>query len=84
MDELSEEDKTVVTRARKVQRFLTQNFFVAEQFTGMKGQYCKREDTVTAFTEILAGKYDHIDEQHFYMVESVADAVKKHEEAQEK
>jgi len=80
MDELSEDDKTLVQRARKIQRFLTQNFHVAEQFTGMKGQYCKTEDTVTNFKDILSGKYDHIDEQHFYMSESIQDVVKKHEE----
>jgi len=83
MDELSEEDKTLVQRARKVQRFLTQNFHVAEQFTGMKGQYCKREDTVAAFREILDGKYDHIDEKHFYMKESIADVIKESQESKE-
>ena len=80
MDELSEEDKLLVQRARKVQRFLTQNFYVAEAFTGMKGQYCKRDESVMAFKDILAGKYDDIDEGCFYMVESIEDAIKKHKE----
>jgi len=80
MDELSEEDKLLVQRARKIQRFLTQNFHVAEAFTGMKGQYCKRDETVMAFKDILSGKYDYIDEGCFYMVESIEDAIKKHKE----
>ncbi|MDD4352108.1 MAG: F0F1 ATP synthase subunit beta [Candidatus Gracilibacteria bacterium] len=81
MDELSEDDKLTVQRARKIQRFLTQNFHVAEAFTGMKGQYCKREETVASFKDILSGKYDHIDEQNFYMAESIAAVVKAHEES---
>jgi F-type H+-transporting ATPase subunit beta len=84
MDELSEEDKTLVQRARKVQRFLSQNFHVAEAFTGMKGQYCKREDTVTSFQEILSGKYDYIDEACFYMAESIEAVIKKHKEEEKK
>jgi len=76
MDELSEEDKLLVQRARKIQRFLTQNFHVAEAFTGMAGQYCKREDTVANFKDILSGKYDHIDEQCFYMAESIEAVLK--------
>ncbi|MGL5831533.1 MAG: F0F1 ATP synthase subunit beta, partial [Candidatus Altimarinota bacterium] len=67
MDELSEEDKLVVNRARKIQKFLSQNFFVAEQFTGTPGQFVKREDTVRSFAEILDGKADDLDEQNFYM-----------------
>lgn len=78
MDELSEEDKTVVNRARRIQKFLSQNFFVAEQFTGMAGQYVKVKDTVRSFKEILEGKYDHIDESHFYMAASIDDVVEKH------
>lgn len=78
MDELSEEDKTVVNRARRIQKFLSQNFYVAEQFTGMPGQYVKVADTVRSFKEILEGKYDHIDEQHFYMSASIDDVIAKH------
>jgi F-type H+/Na+-transporting ATPase subunit beta len=80
MDELSEEDKTVVNRARRTQKFLSQNFHVAEQFTGMKGQYTKVKDTVKAFGEILAGKYDHIDEAHFYMAASIEQVIERHNE----
>ncbi|MEW6349996.1 MAG: F0F1 ATP synthase subunit beta [Thermodesulfobacteriota bacterium] len=68
MDELSEEDKLVVGRARKIQRFLSQPFFVAAEFTGSPGKYVKREDTVAGFKEIVEGKMDHIPEQAFYMV----------------
>jgi len=67
MDELSDEDKKTVSRARKIQKFLSQPFFVAEQFTGKSGMYVKREDTVKSFGEILEGKYDHIPEGDFYM-----------------
>ncbi|MFA5854866.1 MAG: F0F1 ATP synthase subunit beta [Candidatus Gracilibacteria bacterium] len=77
MDELSEEDRKVVYRARKIQKFLTQNFFVAEQFTGNKGQYVKVSDTVRDFKEILEGKYDHIDEQNFYMSATMQDVLDK-------
>lgn len=77
MDELSEEDKLVVSRARKVQRFLSQPFFVAEQFTGMKGKFVKIEDTVRGFREIIAGKYDDLPEQAFYMVGTIEEAVEK-------
>lgn len=79
MDELSEDDKNTVQRARKIQKFLSQNFYVAEQFTSMPGQYYKVADTVRAFKEILEGKYDHIDEQLFYMAVSLEDVVAKHE-----
>ena len=78
MDELSEEDKTVVNRARKIQKFLSQNFFVAEQFTGMPGQYVKVADTVKAFKEILEGKHDQIDEQHFYMAAGIEEVIERH------
>lgn len=71
MDELSDEDKLVVSRARKVQKFLSQNFFVAEQFTGTPGQYIKKEDTVRSFKEILDGKCDNLDEAHFYLAGTI-------------
>ena len=77
MDELSEEDKLVVARARRVQRFLSQPFFVAEQFTGMKGKYVDIKDTVKGFREILDGKHDSLPEQAFYMVGTIEDAVAK-------
>ena len=67
MDELSEDDRLVVDRARKIQRFLSQPFFVAEQFTGLKGAYVQLEDSVAGFEEILDGKLDHIPEQDFYL-----------------
>ncbi len=73
MDELSEEDKLVVNRARKVQKFLSQNFFVAEQFTGVPGQFIKKEDTVKSFAEILDGKCDDLSEAHFYMAGTIED-----------
>ncbi len=75
MDELSDEDKLLVARARKIQRFLSQPFFVAEQFTGRPGKYVKREDTVRSFKEILEGKYDHVPEQKFYMVGSIEEVL---------
>jgi len=74
MDELSDEDKTTVFRARKIQKFLSQPFYVAQVFTGHEGQYCTREETVRSFGEVLSGTYDHIGEQDFYMkggIESV-------------
>jgi F-type H+/Na+-transporting ATPase subunit beta len=77
MDELSEADKTVVTRARKVQKFLSQPFFVAEQFTGLKGRYVDVKDTVRAFREILDGKHDDVPEQAFYMVGTIEDVLEK-------
>lgn len=67
MEELSDEDKLTVSRARKIQKFLSQPFFVAEQFTGMEGKYVKREDTIQGFREILDGKHDSTPEQSFYM-----------------
>ncbi len=75
MEELSDEDKAVVNRARRIQRFLSQPFFVAEQFTGLSGKYVKREDTVRSFGEILDGKHDDMPEQAFYMVGSIDEAV---------
>ncbi|MBK9040852.1 MAG: F0F1 ATP synthase subunit beta [Bdellovibrionales bacterium] len=77
MDELSEDDKMVVTRARKAQRFLSQPFFVAEQFTGMKGKYVDVKDTVRGFREILDGVHDSLPEQAFYMVGTIEDVKEK-------
>jgi F-type H+-transporting ATPase subunit beta len=77
MDELSDEDKLTVQRARKIQRFLSQPNFVAEQFTGTPGQYVKLEDTIAGFTEIIDGKHDDLPEQSFYMVGSIDQAVEK-------
>ena len=77
MDELSEEDKITVNRARRIQKFLSQPFFTAEAFTGMKGKYVKLEDTIRSFKEIVEGKYDHIPEQAFYMVGSIDEAIEK-------
>jgi F-type H+-transporting ATPase subunit beta len=77
MDELSDEDKLVVQRARKIQRFLSQPNFVAEQFTGTPGEYVKLEDTIEGFRQILDGKHDDLPEQAFYMVGTIDMAVKK-------
>jgi F-type H+-transporting ATPase subunit beta len=77
MDELSDDDKIVVARARRIQRFLSQPFHVAETFTGMPGKFVKLEDTVKGFKEIVEGKYDHLPEQAFYMVGSIEEAVEK-------
>jgi F-type H+-transporting ATPase subunit beta len=77
MDELSDEDKLTVQRARKIQRFLSQPNFVAEQFTGTPGEYVKLEDTIKGFTEILEGKHDDLPEQAFYMVGTIEMAVEK-------
>ena len=77
MDELSEEDKMVVARARKIQRFLSQPFFVAEVFTGSPGKYVSLKDTIAGFQGILNGDYDHLPEQAFYMVGSIDEAVEK-------
>jgi len=79
MDELSDDDKLTVSRARKIQKFLSQPFFVAEQFTGAPGIYVPVKNTIKSFKEILEGKYDHISEQHFYMKGSIEDVVKSHE-----
>jgi F-type H+-transporting ATPase subunit beta len=77
MDELSEEDKVTVARARKLQRFLSQPFHVAEQFTGTPGVYVRLADTVRGFKEILDGKHDDLPEQAFYMVGTIEEAVAK-------
>jgi F-type H+-transporting ATPase subunit beta len=79
MDELSDEDKLIVSRARKIQRFLSQPFFVAQEFTGTPGVYVRIKDTVTGFKELAEGKYDHLPEQAFYMVGTIEDAVAKAE-----
>ncbi len=79
MDELSEEDKVVVQRARKIQKFLSQPFFVAEVFTGLPGVYVKLEDTIRSFKAVADGEYDHLPENAFYMVGSIEDAVAKAE-----
>jgi F-type H+-transporting ATPase subunit beta len=79
MDELSEEDKLIVARARKIQRFLSQPFHVAEVFTGTPGVFVKLEDTIRSFAAICAGEYDHLPEAAFYMVGTIEDAVKKAE-----
>ena len=77
MDELSEEDKLVVARARKIQRFLSQPFHVAEAFTGSPGKYVELKDTIKGFQEIVAGKHDSLPEQAFYMVGSIEEAIEK-------
>jgi len=77
MDELSEEDKETVNRARKIQRFLSQPFFVAEKFSGFAGKYVKLEDTIAGFRGILEGKYDNLPEQAFYMVGTIEEAVEQ-------
>lgn len=77
IEELSDEDKLIVHRARCLQRFLSQPFFVAEVFTGVPGKYIKREDTVRGFKEILDGKWDHLPESAFYMVGTIEEAVEK-------
>ncbi len=77
MDELSEDDKLVVARARRIQRFLSQPFFVAEQFTGFEGKYVKLADTIESFERVLSGEFDDLPEQAFYMVGGIEEAVEK-------
>lgn len=77
MDELSEEDKMLVARARKIQRFLSQPFHVAEAFNGFPGKYVPVKDTVRSFREILDGKYDHLPEAAFLYVGTIEEAVEK-------
>ena len=79
MDELSEEDRVVVARARKIQRFLSQPFHVAEQFTGTPGKYVPVKDTIAGFKEVIAGNLDHIPEQAFYMVGNLDEVLQKAE-----
>jgi F-type H+-transporting ATPase subunit beta len=75
MDELSEEDKILVSRARRIQRFLSQPFHVAEQFTGRAGKYVKLEDTIESFERVAAGELDHLPEQAFYMQGGIDDVI---------
>ncbi|MBA3255814.1 MAG: F0F1 ATP synthase subunit beta, partial [Pyrinomonadaceae bacterium] len=77
LDELSDEDKLIVSRARKIQRFFSQPFFVAAQFTGLEGKYVKLEDTIKGFREIVDGKHDDLPEQAFYMVGTIEEAIEK-------
>ena len=77
MDELSESDKLIVARARKMQRFLSQPFFVAEVFTGSPGKYVSLKDTIAGFKGIINGEYDNIPEQAFYMVGTIDEALEK-------
>ncbi len=79
IDELSEEDKLTVARARRIQRFLSQPFFVAQQFTGLEGKYVKLEDTIRSFKELVEGKHDDVPEQAFYMVGTMDEALEKAE-----
>jgi F-type H+-transporting ATPase subunit beta len=81
MDELSDEDKLTVTRARKIQRFLSQPFFVAEQFTGFSGKYVPLKETIRSFKEILEGKHDNLPESAFLFVGSIEEAVAKAKES---
>lgn len=84
MDELSDDDKRIVGRARRIQRFLSQPFFVAEVFTGSPGKYVSRQDTVKAFKEIVEGKHDELPEQAFYMVGTIEEALEKAEKLKAK
>ncbi|MCL4461911.1 MAG: F0F1 ATP synthase subunit beta [Nitrospirae bacterium] len=84
MDELSDDDKRIVGRARRIQRFLSQPFFVAEVFTGSPGKYVSRQDTVKAFKEIVEGKHDELPEQAFYMVGTIDEALEKAEKLKAK
>ena len=80
IDELSDEDKLTVSRARKIQRFLSQPFHVAEAFTGTKGKYVKLEDTVRGFAEICDGKHDDVPEQAFYMQGTIEEVLERAEQ----
>jgi F-type H+-transporting ATPase subunit beta len=77
IDELSEDDKLTVSRARKIQNFLSQPFFVAQQFTGLEGKYVPVADTIRGFKEVVEGKHDEIPEQDFYLVGSIDDVLAK-------
>jgi F-type H+-transporting ATPase subunit beta len=77
IDELSEDDKLTVSRARKIQKFLSQPFFVAQQFTGLEGKYVPIADTIRGFKEIVEGKHDQIPEQDFYMVGTIDEVIEK-------
>ena len=80
IDELSDEDKLTVARARKIQKFLSQPFHVAEQFTGVAGKYVKLADTVRSFKEVVEGKHDDIPEQAFYMQGAIEDVLERAEQ----
>jgi F-type H+/Na+-transporting ATPase subunit beta len=80
IDELSEEDKVIVARARKIQKFLSQPFFVAQQFTGIEGKYVPVDETIASFKALAEGEYDHLPEQAFYMVGGIEEAVAQGEE----
>jgi F-type H+-transporting ATPase subunit beta len=80
MDELSDEDKVIVQRARKIERFLSQPFHVAEQFTGTSGKYVRLDDTIRSFQEVLDGKHDELPEQAFYLVGGIDDVLARAEE----
>ena len=82
MDELTDEDKLIVARARKIERFLSQPNFVAEQFTGTPGKYVKLEDTIRGLPEIIDGKCDELPEAAFYMVGAIEEAVEKARQAE--
>jgi F-type H+-transporting ATPase subunit beta len=82
IDELSEDDKAIVARARRIQFFLSQPFFVAQQFTGREGRYVSTKDTVRGFRMILDGQLDHIPEQMFYMAGTIEDVLERYEQAQ--
>ncbi|RME03814.1 MAG: F0F1 ATP synthase subunit beta [Planctomycetota bacterium] len=84
MEELSEEDQILVRRARRIEKFLSQSFFVAEAFLPVKGVYVKLEDTIRSFEELCAGKWDHLSEEAFMYVGTIEDAAKKHEELQKR
>ncbi|TGQ49614.1 F0F1 ATP synthase subunit beta, partial [Mesorhizobium sp. M1C.F.Ca.ET.212.01.1.1] len=84
MDELSEEDKQAVSRARKIERFFSQPFHVAEVFTGSPGKYVPLKDTIRGFKAIVDGEYDHLPEQAFYMVGGIEEAVEKAKKMAEK
>jgi len=79
IDELSEDDRLTVARARKIQRFLSQPFHVTQQFTGLEGRYVKLEDTIKGFKELVDGKHDGLPEQAFYMVGTIEEAMEKAE-----
>jgi F-type H+-transporting ATPase subunit beta len=77
MDELSEDDKKIVGRARRIQRFMSQPFHVAEQFTGISGKFVKLEETISSFDRLCAGEFDHLPEQAFFMCGGVEDLMAK-------
>ncbi len=84
MDELSEEDKVIVGRARRIQRFLSQPFFVAEQFTGVPGRYVPLEQTIESFERVVEGEFDHLPEQAFYMVGGIEEVLEQAKELEGK